>query len=401
MRILHVSSEYPPQKVFGLGRYVSDLARELVVQGHETHVLTNSLGKPAEDVTDRGVQVHRVDAPPPPMPPTPGAPVMAFNVHLQQRARSLGRKGLGDPEVVVSHDWLTALAGHRIAHRLDLPHVWTTHDTVYGKRFGVVEEVEDRIAFALERWAARKADLVLANSEAIGDEVIKVYKAPADRVALLHPGIDVAASESTQDDSRIRAFRSCIARPDEVLVTFAGRLDLEKGVDTLINAFKILRGRLPVARLAIAGRGVLQQTIETHVQRLGLGEQVTFCGYLEGEVLKAFYRASDIHVCPSYYEPFGLVALEAMAAGTPTVVSDTGGLRDIVSSAKVGRRVPPKDAQALADTLFELAQSPKLRTKIGLAGSAHVRRQFSWSRLALRSVELYQRTRSSPRELAV
>jgi glycogen synthase len=155
VRILHISSEYPPQKVFGLGRYVSDLVRELTAQGHETHVLTNSLGQPAQDVTDHGVHVHRVDAPPPPMPPTPGAPVMAFNVHLQQRARSLGRKGLGEPEVVVSHDWLTALAGHRIARRLELPHVWTAHDTVFGKRFGIVKEVEDRIAFAVERWAAR------------------------------------------------------------------------------------------------------------------------------------------------------------------------------------------------------------------------------------------------------
>lgn len=139
MRILHVCSEYPPQKVFGLGRYVSDLSRELASQGHEVAVLTNSLGGVDRDLVDQSVQVHRVEFPPPPMPPTPGAPVMAFNVHLQQRARALGREGLGDPEVVVSHDWLTAVAGHRIARRLDLPHVWTVHDTVHGKRFGKIE----------------------------------------------------------------------------------------------------------------------------------------------------------------------------------------------------------------------------------------------------------------------
>src|SRR5579863_751588 len=98
MRLLQISSEYPPQKVFGLGRYVSDLSRELAVQGHEVSVLTNSLGGADRDLVDHGVQVHRTEYPPPPMPPTLGAPVMAFNVHLQQRAQALGRKGLGDPE---------------------------------------------------------------------------------------------------------------------------------------------------------------------------------------------------------------------------------------------------------------------------------------------------------------
>src|SRR6185369_17480695 len=128
MRILHVSSEYPPQKVFGLGRYVSDLSRELAGQGHEVHVLTNSIGGVDRDVEDHGVHVHRVEYPPPPMPPTPAAPVLAYNVHLQQRASSLEARGLGDPEVVVSHDWLTAVAAHRIARRFGLPHVWTVHD---------------------------------------------------------------------------------------------------------------------------------------------------------------------------------------------------------------------------------------------------------------------------------
>src|SRR5205823_106997 len=134
-------------------------------------VLTNSIGRSELDVEDKGVQLHRVHYPPPPMPPTPAAPVMAFNLHLQQRSLSLGRKGLGDPEVVVSHDWLTALAGHRIARRLGVPHVWTVHDTVYGKRFGVIQGIEDKVAHALELWATREADLILVNSVAIGEEI--------------------------------------------------------------------------------------------------------------------------------------------------------------------------------------------------------------------------------------
>ncbi len=401
MRILHVSSEYPPQKVFGLGRYVSDLSRELSAQGHTVHVLTNSIGGAERDCVDRGVQVHRVDFPPPPMPPTQAAPVMAFNLHLQQRAAALGRTGLGDPELVVSHDWLTALAGQRIARRLQIPHLWTVHDLVHGKRFGAIASVEDRIAHSIEGWASREADLIAVNSVAIGEEIERVHGITKERVHLLHPGLDPSSCECTQDDARLREFRSCLAGPEELLVTFVGRLDLEKGIDTLINGFSILRRRLPQVRLAIAGKGVLQGAIEEHLKKLNLEKEVTLCGYLEGQVLRSFYRVSDVHVCPSHYEPFGLVALEAMAAGTPVIVSDTGGLKDIVSGSKVGRKFPLRDSEALAGALFELLGSPTLRKRIGRAGNDHAREHFAWPTLARKAVRLYERVLEIRHEVAV
>lgn len=401
MRILHISSEYPPHKIFGLGRYVSDLSRELAAQGHEVHVLTNSLGGMDRDVTDRGVKVHRTEFPPPPMPPTQGAPVMAFNLHLQQRAHSLGRLGLGDPELIVSHDWLTAIAGHRISRRWGLPHVWTVHDTVYGKRFGKIEQIEDRVAHRVELWATREADQVLVNSTAIGEEITKVHGARREKVGLLHPGIDPAACQSSQEEFRLETFRSVFASKDEPLITFTGRLDLEKGVDTLINAFAHLKTRLPKARLAIVGRGLLLPTIEEHVKSLKLERAVSLPGYLEGQVLRSFYRVSDVHVCPSHYEPFGLVALEAMAVGTPVIASDTGGLKDIVSSTKVGRKFPVGDPQALANSLFELLGNPKLRAQIGQAGRKHVHDKFGWPRLARTAVGHYERALEMKREVAV
>lgn len=389
MRILQVSSEHPPIQVFGLGRYVCDLSRELVRQGHQVHVLTNYIDGTEQDVVDSGVSIHRVDFPPPPKPATLGGPPMAFNLLLQQRAHAVGFEGCGRPEVAVSHDWLTALASHRIAKRWGLPHVWTVHDTVYGKRFGRIEDAEDRLAFEIERWAAEAADLVLVNSRAIREEVISAYQGKPDRVELLHCGIDPDTYSSDQGPSRLAAFRQVLCDPGEVLVTYCGRLDLEKGIDTLINAFGILRGRGVQARLALAGRGSLRPTIEDHIRRLGLDPWVRLVGYLEGAVLVHFYRASDIHVCPSHYEPFGLVAAEAMAAGTPVVVSATGGLTDIVTGSDVGRAVPPRDIRALATTLHELAADPELRKRLGSAGQKYVRRNFSWRILAPRAASLY------------
>ncbi len=382
MRILHLSSEYPPERVFGLGRYVHQIAREQARQGHAVHVLTNSIGGADPDIDDGDVQVHRVAYPPPPKPPGSVAPPMAFNLHLQQRAADLGFAGAGEPEVVVSHDWLTAPAAHQLAKRWHIPHVWTVHDTVHGKTFGRIESPEDEAIWCIERWAAANADLALINSNAIRDEVREFYGAEPEVLRLVHCGVDPAAFVSTQAPERLRAFRQVFAAPDELLITYTGRLDREKGIDTLVNAFAQARRELPSARLAIVGKGALDETIRKHIAALGLEDAVTLYGYLAGTVLRHFYQVSDLHVCPSHYEPFGIVALEAMAAGAPVVVSATGGLTDIVDSDAVGRSFPPRDATALAAVLVELGRDADKRRCIGRDGRAHAARHFSWDRIA-------------------
>src|SRR3990172_7949388 len=207
MRSLHLASEYPPQQVFGLGRYVCELARELVRQGHPVHVLSNSLGGKDQETDDHGVFVPRVNFPPPPKPPGAIASVMAFNLHLQQRAHSLGVEGLGSPEIIVSHDWLTVLASAHLAKRFDLPHVWTVHDTVHGKRFGRLEDPGDRMVFELERWAAGVCSQIVVNSKSVGSEMVEVYGADAAKVRLLHCGIDAERFATRQAPSRLAAFR--------------------------------------------------------------------------------------------------------------------------------------------------------------------------------------------------
>ena len=278
MRILHLASEHPPQTVFGLGRYVCDMARELAAQRNEVHVLTNSICGKDQDVVDHGVNLHRIDFPPPPKPPGSIPPACAFNLQLQQRAARLGYSGLGAPEVVVSHDWLTALAGHHLARRFGVPHVWTVHDTVFGKRAGELASSEDRQVFELERWAAHTADLILVNSTAIREEISVTYAADLAKVRLVHCGIDPSMFKSRQAASRLTAFRQVFAAPDEMLVTYVGRLDLEKGIDVLVNAFAALHRKMPNARLAIIGTGQLVETIRSHVQALELTGAVNLYG---------------------------------------------------------------------------------------------------------------------------
>lgn len=389
MRILHLSSEYPPERVFGLGRYVHQMACEQARQGHVVHVLTNSIGGSDGDIHDDGVWIHRVDFPPPPKPPGSVAPPMAFNLHLQQRADSLGKIGLGDPQVVVSHDWLTAPAAHHLAVRLGIPHVWTVHDTVHGKTFGRIESSEDESIWCIERWAASVADIILVNSNAIRDELLTFYAADPAIVRLVHCGVNPREFMSDQSQERMKAFRQVFAAQDEFLVTYVGRLDREKGIDTLINGFAQVRQVIPKARLAIVGKGALEQTIRQHITSLGLEGAVTLYGYLSGIVLRHYYHISDVHVCPSHYEPFGIVALEAMAAGAPTVVSATGGLTDIIDSDAVGRQFPPRDAAALAKILIELGQDVSVRLRVGQQGREHVQKHFSWERISRLAIDAY------------
>jgi glycosyltransferase involved in cell wall biosynthesis len=392
MRILHLASEYPPQEVFGLGRYVCELSRELVRQHHPTRVLTNSMGSSLQDVDDHGVAVHRVDYPPPPIPPGNVAPPLAFNLHLLQRAYRLGRAHLGNPEVIVSHDWLTAVAAHYLSKTWQIPHVWTVHDTILAKRFGRMDDPGDRITASLERWSAEQADLILVNSTSVLTDVLGLGADPAT-CRLVPCGIDPDRFICRLPEVRRAAFRLSLAEPDQLLITYAGRLDVEKGIDTLINAFSQVHARYPHTRLVLAGKGALEPIIKEHIHALGLNQVVQLLGYLQGDVLRAFYAVSDMHVCPSHYEPFGLVAVEAMAAGTPVIVSKIGGLADIVADPKVGMAVPPRDVPALAQALDRLCTEPDARRRLGASGAQHVRDTYSWAHIARLAVAAYGEAR--------
>ncbi|HYF13252.1 MAG TPA: glycosyltransferase family 4 protein [Candidatus Paceibacterota bacterium] len=381
MRVLHISSEFPPQQVFGLGRYVAELAKEQVRLGHEVHVLTNSMGGQDQDVIDSGVAIHRINYPPPPKPTGPVSPVLAFNLFLQDRSLELGKASMGDPNLIVTHDWLTALAGAHISKRFAIPHIWTVHDTVHGKRFGRLER-HDVAVFAIERWAMKTADAVIANSKSIKGELTQVYQGDEQKIHVVPCAIDPRWYEEIQENSRLEKYRELFASPDELLITYVGRLDLEKGIDTLINAFAKTKKQCPKIRLAIIGKGELENVIREHITSLALTESVSLYGYLDGEALKHLFLISDIHVCPSLYEPFGIVALEAMAARRPVIASAVGGLCDIIDSPDVGRLVPPANVDELSATMLALIGNPDLRCDLGKKAAQRAKNTFNWTNVA-------------------
>ncbi len=390
MRVLMLCSEYPPAKVFGLGRAVHDLSRALAARGDDVHVLTNSLGGRDQDVVVDGVRVHRVNFPNPPRPPDATSCVIQFNISLLERAQAL-LPSLGDLDLIHAHDWLVALAGVYLSDQLQVQLVTTFHDTAMGKYFGNLNREQQYISFS-ERWLAGASSRVIACSSHVRDELIQHCGTRASQIDVIPCGVDPDPFEVTVN---LSAFRTVLAGPEERIILYVGRLDPEKGVDVLVRAFALLGAEAGDLRLVIAGEGQRLQELQQLAEEVGLEEKVTFLGYVSHTALAAVYRAAELVVVPSLYEPFGMVALEAMAAGRPVVATEIGGLSEIVVLERTGLLVAAGDERALAAGMDRVLREPGLSAALGAAGRERALREYSWQHVAQQTSQCYSRSASS------
>ncbi len=387
MKIIHVASEYPPQKVFGLGRFVQDLAVEQARQGDEVHVVTNSMGGRDHEVIDQGVHVHRVDFPPPPKPADNGATVTQFNLQLLERV--FRDRICPDADIVNAHDWLTALAGKVVARRLGARFVVTMHDVVIGKRFGRLDN-ENKYVGNIERWACREADAVICVSKYTREEVIKHYGAPPEGTYAVHNAVSEERF-AAPDPTLLKRFRRALARDDEAMILYVGRLDPEKGIEVLLRAFAQVLQRRFRARLVIAGSGLIERHLRKLANELGIGGAAVFAGYVKGEPLRYLYRSAQVLAVPSLYEPFGIVALEGMACGNAVVASAAGGLVEIIEHGRSGLLFQPGNDEELAGCLATLLADPDLRKRLADGGQRCIREAFNWRRVAEMTYKVYER----------
>jgi len=390
MKIMHLSSEYPPTQVFGLGRAVCDLAVAQAELGHEVHVVTNSLGGRDPDTLVDGVHVHRIHFPPPPKPPDDTTAVIQFNVLLVQKVVELLGQGVS-PEVIHVHDWLTVLAGRAAVHlHPSALFAVTIHDTAHGKYFGKLTPPNQYSAF-LERYVGAEAGLVVCCSEHVRQELVQEYHVPPEKIAIIPCGVQ---SDRFQIDADLRAFSQLFAEPSDLVILYVGRLDAEKGLPHLLEALARVLIVMPQARLVIAGKGALHQQLLQSARELQISDRVSFAGYVQDEPLAALYRCADVLAVPSLYEPFGIVALEGMACGKPIVASDVGGLREIVVEGQTGLRVPPANAPALASALLKVLGDGDLAARLGEAGCDRAEQVYNWPSVARQTLKVYAQRRS-------
>lgn len=381
MHVLHLTWEYPPLVYGGIGRHVPALAAAQAARGDRVTVVTQRPeGAPAHE-TQAGVTIIRVD---------PDGP---FPYHLPSLLTWVGaldaRIGnaaceVADVDVVHAHDWVVGRAGCAVANTHEAPLIATIHATEAGRHSGWLPDAVSRSVHLVEQWLVDDADAVIVCSAAMADEVERAHDTPAGRIAVIPNGIDPGE----------RPAPGAIAAPllqGHPRITFVGRLEWEKGVFTAVQAMPAVLAQHPDARLRMVGTGSQQDALRAAILDAGVTHSVELLGHVDEQTLADVYASSDVVIAPSSYEPFGIVALEAAAAGVPLVVGDTGGLAEFVTDPR-GRRHRPNDPAGLAGEILSALADP-VETARRRDAAAAALAEYSWARIAQRTDEVYARTR--------
>ena len=384
-RVLILSWEYPPLIEGGLARHVRKLSEQLVALGAEVHVLARGLEESPQEEEVEGVMLHRVREPERPRELTQFVTwVEHMNADMLAAGVELGDRY--DFDVVHGHDWLVAVAGDHLAKRFGVPLAVTIHATEYGRHQGHVDRHPQSYIHGVERWMANRADRVITCSHYMRDHVADVYGLEESRISVIPNGIDPLDLQPVDDLERLRGR---FAAPGERLVVLVGRLVYEKGFQLALEALPGIIDRVGDLRFLVAGSGTHEQELRRQASQLGLDAHGSFLGWIGDDVLHSLYLIADLCVVPSIYEPFGLVALEAMASGCPCIVADTGGLREIVpEDERVGLRFNGGDAEHLAIMVERLLTDEPLRERLVAEASEHVLR-FDWGDVARQTAALY------------
>lgn len=385
MHIVHLSWEYPPVVYGGLGRHVHALSAAQAGLGHTVTVVTQQPpGAPAREQVD-GVHVVRV----PPDGPFPyHLPSLLPWVGTLDDRMGTAAVALPGVEVVHAHDWVTGRGAARASQLLGAPLVATIHATEAGRHSGWLPDDVSRAVHLLEQWLTDEADQIIVCSTSMQHEIGRAHATEPGRITVIPNGIDA---------SRYRPVETV----DPALLTgsprisLVGRIEWEKGVFVAVAAMPQVLTRYPRARLRMVGTGGQARAVAELIAEQGLGDHIEMLGHVDEATLRAVYSSSDLAIAPSSYEPFGLVALEAAAMGTPLIVADTTGLAEFVTDDR-GRRCRPNDPQSLAGQILAALDDPAGTRRRRDAATAALQ-QYTWPDIAGRTMRVYRRAVRRPR----
>lgn len=383
MKILMFSWEYPPLSYGGLARHVQDLSEALVSQGHQIFVITQGDGKlPREEVVS-GVKIYRSN------PLQISAinfveHILHLNFLLLEKAINIIDQ-LGDFDLIHGHDWLVFWVCRVLKHALTKPLLYTIHATEFGRNQGIYNEIQ-RYINDLEWYATFEAWRVIVCSNFMKQEVKNLFQLPDDKVLEIANGVN----EENYRADYSKAFRQNYASPDEQIILYVGRIVREKGIQVLIQSIPEILQRNPASKFVIAGKGPYLDSLKAQADYLGISNRVYFTGFISDEERNKLYRCADLAVFPSLYEPFGIVALEAMATMTPVIVSAVGGLVEFVEDGENGLTVPPNDPPRLAQAILQLLNKQNTARRLANNGYRLVKEKYSWKQIARKTVKVYQ-----------
>ena len=385
MKILMLTWEYPPRVVGGIARVVHDLSRTLIKDGHEVTIVTYKEGDVPYFEDDKGVKVYRVEN----YMINPNNFidwVMQMNFNLVAKANEIIAKE-GNFDVIHAHDWLVAYAAKTLKNSYNIPIVATIHATEAGRNSGIHDETQ-RYINDTEWMLTYEASEVVVNSNYMKNELQRLFGLPYEKINVIPNGVNMNLFNGIERDYN---FRRKFAMDNEKIILFMGRLVYEKGIQHLISAMpKILNGYHDT-KLVICGKGGMIDELKAQASALGISEKVYFAGYMNGKDVQKMYKAADISVFPSTYEPFGIVALEAMLSENPVVVSDIGGLNEIVQHKENGMKTYCGNSNSIADSILELLYDHKLCSEITKKAKNKVRNEYNWNKISQDTHFAYQK----------
>ena len=411
MKIAVFVYEYPPKIVGGLGTYAAEITRKFVLMDNDVTVFTmndDSGALPTREIW-RGIEIHRplhIDV-------SDSLPdliaedikkwgrginlfgkLMVYNyLSAAKLINELIKKESAKYDLVVAHDWLSVMGGVTVKKESKLPLVFHVHSTEKGRTLGNGSSVVSNI----ELRGANMADMIVTVSYAMKDELIQLGF-PREKIKVSYNGVDPNKYNPTRvSDEQVRKIKEYYGlKEDELMILFLGRLVGVKGVDKLIMAMPHILSKFPKARLVIVGVGELQEYLTNLVRTMKLDDYVKFrFDFIPEEERIMHYAACDVAVFPSFYEPFGIVALEAMSMERPVVVGAAGvsGMREIViccGEEQCGYHVDPNNPTDIAWGVTSTLENPEKRIMLGKNGRKRVLSEFTWSKIAEKTAGLYK-----------
>jgi len=385
LTVMMLTWEYPPRIIGGISPHVYYLTKSLAQQGVKVYVMTCDFpDTPAHEVID-GVEVYRIDSYKNPAPDF-ASWVYLMNLNMQKETARLARKIGKKIDLFHAHDWLVANAGIGLKHVFRKPLLVTMHSTEMGRRDGLHTDTEKMI-HETEAWLTYEAWRVVCCSEYMISHVKWAFGLPNDKLVMIPNGVDTKTYDDIGND--LSDFRSKFALPEEKIVLYVGRLVYEKGIHVLINAVPKVVSKVN-AKFIIVGSGYMKEQLLNIVRSMGLEHKVLFQGFMDEKSLLKLQKCADVSVVPSLFEPFGIVALEAMAAKSPVVASDTGGMSEIIDHDVTGVKVYPNNPDSLAWGINKVLLDDKYRQSLRENGYKVVQEKYGWEKIAQQTKSTYE-----------